>query len=216
MTEATATTSRDRWWPSHVDPSPRRRRKHAAVATLRTIVTDLSQLDVEAIDEDHLAQVERALDHVHGLLDAAPDLRDAHGSAAASPGDDGALFERSPLTGRSNPIATPLELHFDGLRTYGSTTFDEAYEGPPGTVHGGFVISAFDDLLGVAQAASGSAGLTGTLTVRLHAPTPLHERIEYEAGVHGREGRKILAWGRSTLDGRLLAEAEGVFISRRA
>jgi acyl-coenzyme A thioesterase PaaI-like protein len=82
-------------------------------------------------------------------------------------------------------------------------------------VHGGFVIAAFDDLLGVAQAASGTAGFTGTLTVRLVARTPLHERIDYEAGVQERSGRKVTVWGRSTLNGELLAEATGIFIAPR-
>jgi hypothetical protein len=82
-------------------------------------------------------------------------------------------------------------------------------------VHGGYVISAFDDLLGVAQAASGTAGFTGTLSVRLHAGTPLNQRIDYEAGVTSHQGRKVIAWGKSYADGRLLAEAEGIFIEPR-
>lgn len=204
------------WWPDDPAPSPRRARKHTVVDTLRDVITRVAQLDVEAITEPDLQQVEEAVDHLHHVLCRAPDLRRRHGSAAAAPGADAALFERSPLTGRSNPIATPLRLSFDEDRTFGSAVFGEAYEGPPGTVHGGFVISAFDDLLGVAQSASGTAGLTGTLTVRLRRPTPLHRRIDYEAGIDRCEGRKIIAWGRSYHDGDLLAEAEGVFITRNA
>lgn len=204
------------WWPSDPAASPRRARKHAVVDTLRDVIARVAQLDVEAIAEPDLEQVEAAVDGLHQVLCRAPDLRQRYGSAAAAPGADAALFERSPLTGRSNPVATPLSLSCDGDQTFGSAVFGEAYEGPRGTVHGGFVISAFDDLLGVAQSASGTAGLTGTLTVRLHRPTPLHRRIDYHAGIDRREGRKIIAWGRSYHDGDLLAEAEGVFITRHA
>ena len=101
-----------------------------------------------------------------------PDVREV--GLHSSP-HDSSLFERSPLSGRSNPLAAPLVLEFVGEQTFGRATYGDAYEGPPGLVHGGYVISAFDDLLGVAQAASGIAGLTGTLTVKLlrrHAPAP--------------------------------------------
>ena len=110
-------------------------------------------------------------------------------------------------------LAAPLVLEFDGDRTLGHATYGEAYEGPPGSVHGGYVISAFDDLLGVAQAASGTAGFTGTLSVRLVARTPLHERIDYEAEVSSHSGRKVVVSGRSSLRGETLAEATGIFIA---
>lgn len=207
--------TREPWRPTDPPPSPRRTRKHLVVDALRDVIARVTQLDVEAVDEHDLEDIETTVDRLRDRLGHAPDLR-RHGGAALAPGVDSALFERSPLTGRSNPIATPLILSFDGDRTIGRTIFGEAYEGPPGTVHGGFVVAAFDDLLGVAQSVSGAAGLTGTLTVRLRRPTPLHRRIDYEAGVDRREGRKIVAWGCSYHDGDLLAEAEGLFITRRA
>ncbi len=80
-------------------------------------------------------------------------------------------------------------------------------------MHGGFVAAAFDDLLGTAQTLSGSAGFTGTLTVKMIRPTPLNKRIDYEAGVEGVEGRKIHVWGTSSCEGDLLAEAAIVFIA---
>ncbi len=75
--------------------------------------------------------------------------------------------------------------------------------------------AAFDDLLGVAQQASGTAGLTGTLTIRMRRPTPLHTPIEYEAGVSKVSGRKIVCWGRSIANGEVTAEAECLFITPR-
>ena len=64
-----------------------------------------------------------------------------------------------------------------------------------------------------AQMASGKAGFTGTLTIKMRRPTPLGERIDYEAGVDRVEGRKIWCWGKARCDSQLLAEAEGLFIS---
>ncbi len=51
--------------------------------------------------------------------------------------------------------------------------------------------------------------------MRLVARTPLHQQIDYEAGVQERSGRKVTVWGRSSLRGELLAEASGVFIAPR-
>jgi len=53
--------------------------------------------------------------------------------------------------------------HVDGELTRGWAVWTEPYEGPANTLHGGFVAAAFDDLMGFAQVASGTAGYTGTL-----------------------------------------------------
>jgi acyl-coenzyme A thioesterase PaaI-like protein len=202
----------ERWFPSDPAPTPRRLRKHALADELRGLVGDLLMLDVEAVTDEQLAEVEERVALARKAFAGLPDVRELGLHLA---GDDSSLFERSPLTGRSNALAAPLRLEVVGDLTRGRATYGEAYEGPPGLVHGGYVISAFDDLLGVAQSASGVAGLTGTLEVRLRRGTPLHREISYEAGVESVSGRKVVAWGRSTLDGELLAEATGVFIEPR-
>jgi hypothetical protein len=46
-------------------------------------------------------------------------------------------------------------------------------------------------------------------------PTPLHKRIDYEAGVRGQEGRKILTWATATCEGEVVATAEGIFVVPR-
>ena len=70
-------------------------------------------------------------------------------------------------------------------------------------------------LRALGQMASGIAGFTGTLTVKMVSPTPLFERIDYEAGVEKVEGRKILCWGTAKAGDTLLAEASCLFISPR-
>ena len=210
--EQSATTGR--WWPTHPASSERRSARHRLADEAREVLRLVSQLETESCDLDTLAEAEARLAEVRGLLAPLPDLS-PHGGACSAPGDDANLFERSPVSGWANPLAAPLHLEFDGTTTYGHAVYHDAYEGPPGNVHGGVIMAAFDELLGVAQAASGIAGFTGTLTVRMRRPTPLRERIDYEAGVESVEGRKITAWGRATHDGTLLAEATGVFITPR-
>jgi acyl-coenzyme A thioesterase PaaI-like protein len=124
-------------------------------------------------------------------------------------------MERSGISGRSNPIAPPMAMWADGDLTRGRAFYTAVYEGPPGCLHGGFVAAAFDDLLGYAQIASGMAGYTGTLTVRMLKPTPLYQNIDYDAAVDRVEGRKIFVTGRSWCGPDLLAECEIVFIQPR-
>ena len=206
------TEARERWFPEPGEPSAQQRRKHLLADQVRQLIDDVLFLDAAASDEDALLAAEQALAAAVKAFEPLPDVpgRNLHVAAV-----DNNHAERSPLTGRSNALAAPMRLWFEGELTYGEATYPDAYEGPPGLVHGGYVIAAFDDLLGVAQAASGLAGLTGTLEVKLRRGTPLNARIDYVAGVSGVEGRKVFAWGQALLDGELLAEGTGVFIEPR-
>jgi len=186
-----------------------RRSKHELAEATRRLVEAVALLDPGDGGFDDLVDEVQAL---ASRVAAAPSLR-RYGGAAVSPHPNGALTERSGISGRSNPLAPPLRIRIDGERTLGAAVFGEAYEGPPGVLHGGFVAAAFDDLLGCAQVATGMAGFTGTLTVRMRRPTPLNTRIDYEAGVTKVSGRRIVCWGRSTAEGVLLAEAEGIFVT---
>jgi acyl-coenzyme A thioesterase PaaI-like protein len=122
-------------------------------------------------------------------------------------------FDFSPLIGRSNPLAPPITLREENGRVIAEVTFGSAYEGPPGSLHGGYVAAAFDEVLGYAQSLTGNPGMTGRLEVSYRSPTPLHTPLRFEAWVDGVDGRKITA--RCTLHAgdRLCAEAVGLFIT---
>lgn len=205
------TSARD-WFPNATEPSPTQARKHAMADQLRQLMDDVLFLDAAASDEHALAEAEAALALALRAFEALPEVPDRNLHIAPV---DNAHHERSPFIGRCNALASPMRIWHEGDLTYGEATYPDRYEGPPGRVHGGFVVAAFDDLLGVAQSAAGIAGLTGTLEVVLRAGTPLNARIDYESGVTSASGRKVTCWGRATLDGQLLAEATGIFIEPR-
>jgi acyl-coenzyme A thioesterase PaaI-like protein len=194
-----------------------RAKKHRLTLALKRLIDRGALLEVDdpgrAIG-DELDAVTQELEALGERLAQLPSL-DPKGGMATSGGDDAALAERSGFSGRSNALAPPMTISVEGDITKAFATWTGAYEGPPGCVHGGYVAAAFDDLLGCAQMASGIAGFTGTLTVKMVAPTPLFERIDYEAGVEKVEGRKIFCWGTAKAGDTLLAEASCLFISPR-
>jgi hypothetical protein len=193
----------------------RRRAKHRLVGHTRELINAVTMLDVNPLEGDGLGDVTRLADELDALVTRLRGLPVLAGGPTDAGGDDARLLERSGITGLSNPLSAPLHVSLDGDRVRGWAEYPQQYEGPPGCVHGGFVAAAFDDLLGAAQLLSGQAGFTGTLTIRMLRPTPLGRRIDYEGGVSGTEGRKILAWGRAAHAGEVVAEAEGIFVTPR-
>ncbi len=119
---------------------------------------------------------------------------------------------RSPLVGEVSPLAPPMEWDLRDGRVHGRGVYHAAYEGPPGYVHGGWVALTFDEILGMANIASGHPGMTGTLKVRYLRPTPLHTEVTLEGWTDRVEGRRIVAKGRMLVDGQVTAEAEGLFV----
>lgn len=189
-----------------------RAQKHMLVEEAKKVVERVALLDTDKIDEDAFAGLIEATAQLAEVLDRPPSLRE-RGGLSAGGGDDGILTERSGISGRSNPLAPPMEFLLDGETTRAHAIWGAAYEGPQDCLHGGFVAAAFDDLLGCAQMASGIAGFTGTLTVKMIKPTPLYRRIDYAAGVDRTEGRKIWCWGTAHDGDKLLAEAQCLFIA---
>ena len=91
---------------------------------------------------------------------------------------------------------------------------DEAYQGPPGCVHGGYLAAMFDNLLGVLPyRLTGQKGaFTGRLTVRYRALTPLSTELVLTGRLTNVRSRRVTAAGQCHADGRLTAEAEALFV----
>ena len=123
------------------------------------------------------------------------------------------MFDHSPLIGIANPLAPPMTIREEDGEIIADVTFGQAYEGPPGCVHGGYVAAAFDELLGATQSLSGAPGMTGTLTVRYESPTPLQAPLRIVGRLVGVERRKIFTEGTLYSGDRITATAKGIFIS---
>lgn len=194
-----------------VELSPRRAELIRLAEAVRGVVHRLVQIDAPV---EVLAQAADQAETVLALLGEHHQRSMYEGFAeSANAGEPGGFFDHSPMLGRANPLAPPIELTYEGDRILGRATFGAAYEGPPGCVHGGYIAAAFDELLGSTQSLAGTPGMTGRLTVHYRSPTPLHVELTFEGRLVNVSGRKILTRGELRAGEVLCADAEGLFIS---
>jgi acyl-coenzyme A thioesterase PaaI-like protein len=199
------------WSASHLEAKGAWAERRRLATAMRQVIDRLVTSDAP---EDELRVAADGLERYAARLATHPRRALPAGFAeTANSGDVGAFFDYSPMIGRSNPLAPPIDLRIEDDVVHGRVTFGVAYEGPPGHVHGGFVAAAFDEVLGFAQSTTGHPGMTGTLTIRYRRPTPLEQELRFEATVLRVEGRKIFTEGRLYAGDRLTAEAEGLFVS---
>lgn len=198
------------WFSRPAEPAPVGRLAEladllrSAADLLHGIEPDEGELDEAVADAQRLLARLKVLPQVQRVISPADDPS----------ADEVGFLDRSPLSGRANPVAPPMTMSHDGERVVGTVTFGPAYEGPPGHVHGGWVASAFDEVMGMAQGLSATPGMTGSLEVAYRRPTPLGATLRFEGWVDEVEGRKIRtrALARSSA-GEVLAEATGLFVA---
>ena len=164
------------------------------------------------VPDDEVDEITATLDGIDAQLKQHP-RRATHKTKLPDFEDLQAIFRNDPIIGLHNPIAPPVMVTKDGDVIRGTATLGSAYEGPPGYVHGAVLAGVFDMLLGLANVASGSPGMTGTLKVKYLRPTPLNTPLAFAAFTDRVEGRKVIAKGTLHAGDDLTAEAEGVFVS---
>jgi acyl-coenzyme A thioesterase PaaI-like protein len=213
MAEQDPTSFVDRWMMSADDITPRRAEMHRLADAGRLVIERMATTDAphEAIE-----RAAELLEAAARQLDGPGKQRSYEGFAesANAGGAPHVHFDHSPIIGMANPMAAPTRVDIRGERTVVMhMRFGSAYEGPPGSVHGGIVAAAFDEVLGMTQSLSGQPGMTGTLTIKYRRPTPLHRDLRFEGTLERVEGRKIITSGKCFDGDTVTAEAEGLFIS---
>jgi acyl-coenzyme A thioesterase PaaI-like protein len=135
--------------------------------------------------------------------------------AAPVDGDLNTILPWGVISGPYNPLAAPVSMSAESGKAIGTARFGLAYEGPPGGVHGGVVAAVWDQVLAYACMIQGTPGHTATFTTSFRAITPLREQLRFEAWVERTEGRRVHARGQCHAAGKLVSEAEGIFIQFR-
>lgn len=140
---------------------------------------------------------------------------------------------RSP---HAPPPGSPLPRHYDGCFACGgdhpdglhltavagegvsvvsTVSITGAHQGAPGLAHGGIVATALDETCGFLLWLLAAAGVTAKLEVQYRAPVPIGHDVVTRGWVTGVAGRKVFTYTAMHLDnteGRLLAEASGLFV----
>ena len=193
--------------------------QHVDPARLRLARATRALLDLGAgPDADHAdpaeldaaaAAVEEAVARVHAATGRAPGAPRAPREPLSRYAE---VLPHSSLVGTVSAVAPESTWTFvDGVLEV-RATFGLLHEGPPASVHGGFVALAFDDALGMTNVLSGHGGFTGRLTVRYRSRTPLHAELVLRAWVDRHEGRRTVTRAELWHGDVLCAEAEGLFV----
>lgn len=181
---------------------------HEVARDLRALIDDL--VSTQAPDVD-LAQVRHHIDGARRALADHPRSRYWERDGAA------AYRQVSPYRGPTNAVAPPMSVVSVGdgadVRVTGDVCVPAFYEGPPGSVHGGFLAGLFDEIMGATQAhAPAGAGVTGRLVVRYRQPTPLGVALRFTSWIERASSAFTAVAARCEHDDKITAEATGLFM----
>jgi len=109
------------------------------------------------VPADEIRRAHAEIEAITERLRAAP-MRTTYGVDLRTDGRGRAWG--NAVVGLRNAIAPPLTVVQEGRGVRSSFSLGAAYEGPPGSVHGGVLALVLDQLLGEAAGAGGKPGMT--------------------------------------------------------
>lgn len=116
--------------------------------------------------------------------------------------------------GRANPKGLGID-GFDLADGIVTATFSPApdHRGLAGRLHGGLTATALDEIMVWAGIlVEGVLSVTGTMEVRYRSPVPADGRLGLAGRVDERRGRRLRLAGTVSEDGRVVAEASGLYL----
>ena len=125
---------------------------------------------------------------------------------------DDVMGELVSVGGRSHPCSPELRWQEASNRITGTAKFSQAFEGPPGHVHGGWVAGVLDHLMGMTHVRTGHPGMTGGLSVRYLKPTPLNQRIGVSAQATELDDKRTEVKAEMRFGETTTATAEAIFV----
>ena len=172
----------------------------------KLVSTDIDPELAAAMTEkiEGLAAELNQVQQVTGLVDMAK--RGQRGTI------DDVMGELVSVGGRSHPCSPELRWQEASNRITGTVKFSQAFEGPPGHVHGGWVAGVLDHLMGMTHVRTGHPGMTGGLSVRYLKPTPLNQVIEVSAQATELDDKRTEVKAEMRFGETTTATAEAIFV----
>ncbi|GAB3137016.1 PaaI family thioesterase [Micromonospora sonneratiae] len=192
------------------DPADHRDRADLVEATRRL----MSAVALTDVTPDELRWAAERVERITDLLTTATRPRCLRFPLPTAPFQGRVQGSADPVLGLFNPLAVPMAVTIgaDGTAS-GTLTPGPLFEGPPELVHGGYSALLLDGIMGTLVRALGITAMTGTLTLRYLAPTPLEQPLELSAWVSSRHGRKTTVEGRLSAGGTPTVLGTGIFVS---
>lgn len=118
------------------------------------------------------------------------------------------------VCGQDNPQGMRIVFRMDGNICRGEYTVPQHQCGFEGVAHGGIVFSLLDDAMANWLYVQGESAYTARCEIRYREPAATAEPLLLESEQISRRGRRAVMQGRvrRAADGKLLAEAEAVFV----
>ncbi len=202
----------------NIEPSESHQKRRDIAKSLQAIASHIIRMDandeeLEAYKKDLKGLEQRFA--AQGKVDTGELFKKMVNGEAT--GDDVLMgHDYGILSGKASAVAFPMDTRIEGDRVLGTAYVPLPFQGPPLRVHGGIVAGMFDVLLAQTQAIAKVMGYTASLEITYKDATPLESDLELEAWVEKIDGRKMYNAGVIRANGKVCAEAKGLWIQPKS
>jgi acyl-coenzyme A thioesterase PaaI-like protein len=172
------------------------------------------------VDDGTMAQLAETLRTATATLAAGPARDRSFAEITREPeaddvpdGGEIGHFDACFVTGEASPVGLAATVHRDGDGLVAGLRIPRAFEGMPGYAHGGILLAAFDDLIGltIGRLMRISAP-TVHVEVDFRKPVPLGADVEIRTRLASEDGRKRIVSAVARVGDTVHAEAQALLV----
>lgn len=115
--------------------------------------------------------------------------------------------------GHNDAIQVQFAWHDDVQKVLCDAIMGPACQGAPGHAHGGALFGLLDEAMGAACWMSGHPVMSAHVGIDYRKPVKLGETLQIAAWIERIDGRKVHTYGELRVDGQIVTEAKGLFVS---